>query len=234
MDYHILRSGKFYLKGICPMKTLTEKALKGRKKKKLILYNKYKNDMYSYCKLLIEDEAKAEDIMLVSVASVWEKASLKNITDENDFQNVWVSLIAKLCCSELFGKSEKAFKVGKTNSFDIPKIEKSEYSGNIESGMKCLKKSLNDINDKQKFIFLLHDGLNLNFKEISTLIKQRESVAKFYYNGAVSEIIRNLPSGVLTFDKIESLLEKSRCETIPASLDDLCITSIKKRKGKKK
>ncbi len=209
------------------------KAIKGKRKQKKIIFDTYKVDLFYLCELLIDDEKSVNAVMGKVFESIWKKAEAKSIQDADDFKSLLYSVTCKTCRQHIFGKDVNIFKVNKTTAVDILGSERTEFTGNVDSGFICLNKALNKLNSKQRFVFVSVEACDFSFKEIGTIIKQRDAVARYYYNCASIELSRELPENVLTIDKVASLLEKNRPNTIPEETELYCLNIIKKKQGKK-
>lgn len=195
------------------------------------LYEAYKNKLYAFCCILLNDRQKAGFAAANVMNEVWGKLASRAISTEDAFLHFILAGAAAHCRSLLFHKDAKGFKVSKTTQIEIPPIENEEYLGSVPGGMACLQASLEKIDPHQRFIYLLHMAGGLSFKEIAQIVQQREAVTKYCYELASAALCRDLgqeSGGTLQAGHVLSLLEQAlEADALPETVAPSCLKQIK-------
>ena len=213
------------------MPTVVERAAAGHKKSMLSLYEANKDRLYSFCRILLNDKQKAAFAAANVMNEVWGKLPSKKLSREDEFQHLLFTGAARHCLSLLFPKDRQGFKINKTAQLESVQIVNEDYMGSVSEGLACLQALLEKADPHQRYIYLLHTAGGLDFKEIASIIKQREAVAKYCFELAALSLRRSLEqeSGEpLPPGQIPSLLEQALDgEIMPDTVAPSCLRQIK-------
>lgn len=209
------------------MSTTVERAAAGRKKAMTTLYKQYKDELYSFCCILLNDKQKASFAAANVMNEVWGKLPTKSIDGEDEFRHLLFGGAAKHCRLLLFHGDSRGFKVNKTTHIEAASASDENYTGEASIGITALQTALSRIDPHQRYVYLLHIAGGLSFKEIGHIVKQRDTVAKYCYEAAAAALSRNL-SGELRMCHVKSLLKQALgSEILPKSVEVSCLRQIK-------
>lgn len=211
------------------MPTTSERAAEGHGKSMKKLFEANKNRLYAFCNILLEDERRAAEATRSTVRDIWTPLRHSEIKTDEEFSHLLTLNAAEQCRLLLFGKDTRAFKISKAVQTKLPEIMQGEYTGSVSDGMCALQNSLKSVEPQQRYVFLLHTAGNLSFKEIASIIRQREAVAKYCYELAVFSLIRNSDkAGFVPAEQIKSLLAQAlKSEAMPTAVREDCLLQIK-------
>lgn len=218
-------------KGNTAMSSLVERAAKGNRKSMTILYEAYKNELYSFCFMLFCNKQKAGIAMANVMNGIWVKLLKNNISSKTEFRHLLFVEAAKHCFYLMFRKRGKEFIIDESFQIKSELVFDKMYTGNISEEMMLFQRVLSKIEPQRRYIYLLYIVGNLNFKEISQIVNQEENVTRYWFETAAKTIVFNLDQmrseGILIED-VKSLVEQaSMTECIPKAINSLCLKRIK-------
>lgn len=201
-------------------------AAKGSKRAMSALYEMNKRSVFAFASVLLEDEALALEISKEVINRSWDRIIVKDIKTDKGFRRYLMCETARLAASWIFGSDIKNFRIAKIDSKTSDTLEQSEFSGDAFGGVKLLGAILSECDKYNRFVFLLKNAGGLNFIHIGQVIAQRETVAKYFYENAVTELANHnadISSARSMYEKYEDML------SVPAELGESCVATIKSR-----
>ena len=206
------------------MSILMENAAKGRKKSMITLYEENKQKVYGFCSILLEDKDKAAAAATEVFNGAWEAIEEKGITTEKKFSEYLMASAAKQCRAALNIKEVTGLK--KSTKQLLNKV----YAGDVTTGLAELHAALKKLEPVQRYVYLLVNAGNMDYRELGYILKMKDADAKECYTGvvvALAEVLEQSGSK-LNVTEAKSLLEQAKkSDEIPASVDAVCKNKIK-------
>jgi RNA polymerase sigma-70 factor (ECF subfamily) len=171
-------------------KELIEKYLKGDEKALESLISKYLKPVYSFIFGYVQNQQDAEDLTQETFLKMWR--NLKKFKKEKNFEN-WLFTIAKNTCFDFLRKKRKNLILNAENLEIVADLapsllEKMEK----ESLLEKLKKEIENLPFKMKEVINLHYNFNLNFREISEILREPMNTVKSRHKRAISKLKRSI------------------------------------------
>ena len=206
------------------MSILMENAAKGQKKSMLTLYEENKKKVYGFCDILLEDKEKAAAAATEVFNGAWEAIEEREIATEKKFTEYLMASAAKQCRNILDIKDASGLK--KSTKQFLNKV----YAGDVATGLTELHAALKKLDPVQRYVYLLVNAGNMDYRELGYILKVKDSDAKEIYVGVVAALADVLVENGSKLDVAEakSLLEQAKkADEIPASMDEACKNKIK-------
>ena len=206
------------------MSILMENAAKGQKKSMLTLYEENKKKVYGFCDILLEDKEKAAAATTEVFNGAWEAIEERGISTEKKFTEYLMASAAKQCRAALNIKEVTGLK--KSTKQFLNKV----YAGDVATGLKELHAALKKLDPVQRYVYLLVNAGNMDYRELGYILKVKDADAKEYYIGVVAALADVLAENGSKLDVAEakSLLEQAKkAEELPAGVDEACKNKIK-------
>ena len=206
------------------MSILMENAAKGQKKSMLTLYEENKKKVYGFCNILLEDKEKAAAATAEVFNGAWEAIEERGISTEKKFTEYLMASAAKQCRAALNIKDASNLK--KSTKQLLNKV----YAGDVADGLKELHAALKKLDPVQRYVYLLVNAGNMDYRELGYILKVKDADAKECYVGVVVALADALAENGSKLDVAEakSLLEQAKkADEVPASVDEACKNKIK-------
>ena len=206
------------------MSILMENAAKGQKKSMLTLYEENKKKVYGFCNILLENKEKAAAATTEVFHGAWEAIEERGISTEKKFTEYLMASAAKQCRNILDIKDASGLK--KSTKQFLNKV----YAGDIATGLAELHTALKKLDPVQRYVYLLVNAGNMDYRELGYILKVKDADAKEIYIGVVTVLADVLAESGSKLDVTEakSLLEQAKkADEIPASVDEACKSKIK-------
>lgn len=201
-------------------------AAKGSKRAMSALFDSNKNGVFAFAKVLIGDADKALRISKEVINRSWDRIVVKDIKTDKGFERYLKCEVARLAAAELFGSDIKNFRIAKINSKSAELPEQTAFSGDAENGVKLFDALLSECDKYNRFVFLLKNAGGLSFVHIGQVIAQREVVARYFYENAVTE----LANKEADISAVRSMYEQyTERVSVPTELYESCTSAIKSR-----
>ncbi len=170
-------------------KSLAIKAAKSKKRAKILLFHKYKNQIYNLLIMLIEDEEKAGKFTVEAFNLGFEKIKNSYIRDDEEFYKIIAGLGITRCVPFLNPHIRENLKGEDTSPLDI---EKEKYVGEAREGYKYYSGAFLKLDELSKVLIIFYFCGHLNEEEIGRLLKLRRTYIIFKLKAAVEEFSEHL------------------------------------------
>ena len=217
------------------MSVIIARAAKGNIKARLILLDVYKDKIYSLCRVLLNDPAKAEAAAERVINRLWDKlGEMSELSESRVLERIYIQTATE-CKNLLFTPDELRIngilKVGLINyRYEV-------YDGDMLCGIELVQKLLSDAHPLQRFVYLLNKAAGLNAAMISVVIKQRESVARqlcYQAEHYLTDVLAGQGEYGLTLGQCSYIISFSTYAYIfPEAACDKCKKRIGRPGGKK-
>ena len=158
---------------ILPEKLLTRELQRGNAKAFELLYDRYHARLYNFCLKIIRNAQEAEDLVQDVFIAIWEN---REKLDENKSFSSFVFMIAK---NKMLNKIKKNLSHQIYMDFmQKENQDRDDLRKDIESYelMNLLQKTIHQLPEKTKEIFLLSRNEGLTYKEIALKLNISENV----------------------------------------------------------
>ena len=209
------------------MSELVLSAAKGSKKAMRELLSANVADLYGFSLLLLKDKEKAASVTAEAVNGAWSQIIVKDIKTDKGFARFLKCEAARLAADIIFGKDIKNFKVARVDGGRTTELSEESFSGDTELELTKLDAALSDIDPRERFIYLLKTAGDLGFAHAGSVIVQREAVAKYYYEKALTSLSAD---GSLSLNSAASVYSNYKSTVkAPESVLTECEAVIKER-----
>ncbi len=218
-------------------KDIVCKASKMRRKAMIELYEKYKNQIYSFNLLMLEDEEKAGEETLNTFNTIWDELKSANIIEDELFFKLAIKIFVKRNLKSIF-EDKGIFNNITLKSQTKIEIEKEKYTGNIEKGFALYKTAVSKTDRQSLNIIILYFAGRLDLDDIGRIIKVRRGSVKRAFEAAAVNLSLSLQkvsangtrNDTPTVNQLRSFYrEYAKALTFPEELDKNCLADIKKK-----
>ncbi len=218
-------------------KDIVCKASKMKRKAMIKLYEKYKNQIYSFNLLILEDEDRAKEETINAFNTVWDELKCANIIEDELFFKLAVKIFVKRNLKSIF-EDKSIFNSITLKSYPKIEIEKEKYTGNIEKGIDLYKTAVSKTDRQGLNLIILYFAGRIDFDDIGRIIKVRRSSVKRMFEDAAANLSLSLQkvsangtrNDTPTVNQLRSFYrEYAKTLTLPEELDKNCLSVIKKK-----
>lgn len=168
---------------------------KGRWENFSPLYDFYVKKIYKYIYFKVKHQENTEDL----VSTVFFKAvsNLKKFSTEKNYFSAWLYKIAKNVVADYY-----RFKKEESGLDDIWGLQAdNDTEEEIENKEKkeIIKKALKSLKTEQREVVILRVWHELSYKEISQIIKKKESNTKMIFCRAVKNLKHEIPFSLFIY-----------------------------------
>lgn len=216
------------------MSVIIARAAKGNIKAKLILLDVYKDKIYSLCRVLLNDTAKAEQAAERVINRLWDRlGEMGELSESRMLERIYIQTAAE-CKNMLFTPED--LKINGIVKSGLINYRYEVYDGDMLCGIELVQRLLSDAHPLQRFVYLLNKAAGLSASSISVVIKQRESVAKqlcYQAEHYLTDVLSDKAEYALTLGQCSYIISFSTYAYIfPESACDKCKSIIEERKEK--
>ena len=170
-------------------KSLVFKAAKSKKRAKILLFQKYQNQIYNLIFMLTEDEEKAAKFTIEAFNLGFERIKNSYIREDEEFYKIISSLGITRCVPFLNPHIRENLKGEDTSPLDI---EKEKYMGEALEGYKYYSGAFSKLDEFSRILIILYFGGRLNEEEIGRLLKIKRTNIIGKLKTAVEEFSEHL------------------------------------------
>lgn len=157
------------------------------------LINNYRKQLFSYLLRMCGDRMQAEDLFQETMIRVWK--GISKYKEQNKFSS-WLFSIAHNVTMDSIRSNKVRERLIHINENDDPGSVHNPHSEFVANEMKeIIMRSIDDLPDKQKQVFLLRQHSDMSFKEIASLTNEPLNTVLGHMHYAVSKLRKKLSEG---------------------------------------
>ncbi len=163
-------------------------AAKGGKKAMRALLSANVAEVYALSLLLLKDEKQAAEVTVKAINGAWSQIIVKDVKTDKGFSRFVKCEAARLAAEIIFGKDIKNFKIARVDGGKPIEVCSEGFTGDTELELARLESALDEIDPRERFVYLLKTAGDLGLVFAGNVIVQREAVARYYYEKALESL----------------------------------------------
>lgn len=145
-----------------------------------IVYEQTRHAVYAMIVSIVKDQSMSEDIMQETYMTMLEK--INQFQKGNNFLN-WLLTIARNKAIDYYRRKQKEILVDQNETEYIFPETKAQGERNI-----IIHEVINNLDDKERQVFLLHIIENIPFRDIAKIIDMPIGTVLWHYHKAIKKI----------------------------------------------
>jgi len=154
------------------------------------LMNNYKNKLFGYLWRFSNSQDVAEELFQLTLIKVWK--GLKKYDDRKKFSSWLFTVAHNVAMDDLrMRKSSRIFTtIDEIENGNISERPDDEYVK--KESIEIINKSVNDLSEKQKSVFLLRQNGELTFREIAEIMNEPLNTITSHMHYAIKKIKKQI------------------------------------------